>query len=72
LFFEGDSTEEKLDDRSEKVEAGDKFTLEAVEFFTFFIGLWYYGRANNAEDFKKFEKEYRESKNERVDPGTEE
>lgn len=72
LFFVGDSTEEKLDDRSEKIEAGDSFVLEAVEYFTFLLALWYYGRANTTEDFKRFEKEFKESRNEGSDPGTKE
>lgn len=70
LFFKGDSTDEKLDDYSEKTEEGDAFTLNAVEFFTFFVGLWYFNRANKPEEFKKFEEEFRRNRNV-VDKGTE-
>lgn len=64
LFFQGDTLEDKLDDWAEKQETDDKFLHEAVEFFSFFVGLWYYNKASTPEEFKKYEEEYKKRSNE--------
>lgn len=64
LFFQGDTFEEKLDDWAEKQEVDDKFINEAVEFFSFFVGLWYYNKASTPEEFKKYEEDYKKRINE--------
>jgi hypothetical protein len=60
-FFSSSSTDyekaflEKRDDYDKKIESEDAFILTVINKMSFFIGLWYLGRATTKEDFKQIE-----------------
>lgn len=61
LFFSGDEDEDRLDDFDEKTNSEDSFIKEAVQFFAFFVSLWYMNKANTPEEFAEFETNYRKT-----------
>lgn len=54
-FFIGKTFEEKRDDYDKKIEENNQFYNQVIDKASFFIGLWYLGRASTKEDFKQIE-----------------
>ncbi len=60
-FFSGDTLEDQWENYDEKAEGDDKFFHEAIQFFAFFITLWYLNKIRTADDFDRAEKEFRKN-----------
>ena len=71
-FFKGSSFEEKMAEYENLIDKDDEFTLKLVDKMSFFVSLWYMGRASSKEDFIQIEKNLDEENKEQEEVKTEE
>lgn len=63
-FFKGKTLEEKLEEYEKLMDLDDKFTFDVIDKMSFFVSLWYLGKASSKEDFAQIEKNLQEENKE--------